>query len=158
MLSDPVALTFSGLFVLVFGGIWGWFAWRQKQKEKTWPRTWIHVGRAPPSGIDEAMDIIAKHTPGMPQAGTVEWVLEPFSVGWTMAAGTVLSTKPIRIKVMFDERVERTALVHELGHVWSELTKQGFGESLGSTNPNTDQRFVRWFNTINSEIATALRR
>lgn len=150
MSENVVGVIVLTAFLLLVGGLWLWSRLRLAQAKKLWPKTWVHEGLAPPPGIDKALEIIAKYTPGMPQAGTVIWVKDPFSVGWTMAAGTVDSYEPIVIRLMWFDKPEKTALTHELGHVWSELTKQGFGEAP------TDTRFVEWISKINAEIAVAL--
>lgn len=150
MVSDAVGVMLVVIFVVALVGLAFWARWRNEQRKKLWPKTWVHIGLEPPPGIDAAMGIIAKWTPGMTQAGTIEWVKDPFSVGWCMAAGTVDSFEPIHVRVMWNAHVSKTALAHELGHCWSHATKQGFGESP------QDKKFVNWINTVNSEIAAAL--
>lgn len=145
-----------------------WRKWKAKQEEKTWPTTWVHTGRPPPPGIEKALDVIRRVTPGMPQAGYIEWVDGPFPLDpmWPnfLVAGTVISWRPIRIKLMYNDMPEKTALAHELGHIWGATTGQGFGESYpvdretGKPNPNTDTRFVAWFTDVNKQIATELGR
>lgn len=145
--------------------------WRRRQarkQEETWPMTWIHVGLSAPPGIETALSVIQRATPGMPQAGTIEWVDGPFLLDPTypgvLVAGTVESYRPIHIKLMYFDRPENTALAHELGHVWGVLTNQGFGESYGldpttgKPNPKTDTRFVAWFTDVNRQISAALGR
>lgn len=116
------------------------------------PVTWVHEGMPPPPGFEVALEVIGDATPGMPKAGTIIWMPTPFLNGGVLAAGTVDSYDPIRIRVLYDPLVERTALAHELGHVWSYRTHQGFGESP------QDPRFVTWFTTVNRDIARRLGR
>jgi hypothetical protein len=147
--------------------LYWWWRKRQAAKEElTWPTTWVHTGRPPPPGIEKALEVIQRATPGMPQAGTIEWIDGPFPLDAThpgfLVAGTVVSYRPIRIQLMYFDKPEKTALAHELGHVWSALTDQGFGESYGidhvtgKPNPNTDTKFVAWFTELNMQIAVAL--
>lgn len=145
-----------------------WKRWKAKQDEKTWLTTWVHTGVAPPPGIETALAIIERATPGMPKAGTIEWINGPFPIDMMtpqfLVAGTVDSYRPIRIRLMYFDKPEHSALAHELGHVWGALTGQNFGESYapnketGEPNPKTDLRFVAWFTDLNRQIAQALGR
>lgn len=157
MSENTVGVIVLTAFLSLIGGLFAWTRWRKAQERKSWPTSWVSTGISPPDNLDIALSIIGRHTPGMVQAGTIEWVKDPFSVGWTMAAGTVMSVKPIHIKLMFFDKVESTALVHEIGHVWSELTNQGFGELYSGSDPRSDQRFAAWIKMVNDEIITALR-
>lgn len=157
-----------GFMGIAFPAYLLWKRWKAKKQEETWPTTWVHTGVSPPPGIETALAVIQRATPGMPQAGTIEWINGPFSLDAMypgfLVAGTVDSYKPIKIRLMYFDKPEKTALAHELGHVWSALTDQGFGESYpviketGKPNPNTDTRFVAWFTGLNRQIAQALGR
>lgn len=150
-MSDLLGLILLVVFALVLLGAYLYYRWKYAQYKKTWPTTWVHKGLAPPPGVDKALQVIAEATPGMPQCGYIEWVKDPFFVGEILAAGTV-DYEPIRIKVMYNDLVERTALAHEAGHAWNHYTKQGFGESP------QDKRFVQWFTDVNTKIRKALGR
>jgi hypothetical protein len=115
------------------------------------PSKWTHTGIARPPFTDEAVQIILKHTPGLPN-GYIEWIEGPWMEdlgaggGTIKVAGILVGTKPVRIKLMYADPVENSALTHEMGHAWSDLTGQGFGE------PNTDPKFNEWITKINAEI------
>lgn len=116
------------------------------RKQANLPTTWVTSGKAPAFQA-EALQIIAKHTPGMPQAGLITWVEGPFQLGPNhMAAGVTWSANPINVQLTYADKIYETALVHELGHAWSMLTNQGFGESPA------DMRFVKWISDLNAEI------
>jgi hypothetical protein len=125
------------------------FLTRRVKARKKAPTSWIISGDAPAYQA-EALAIIAKHTPGMTQAGLITWVDGPFDLApGKKAAGVIWSYNPINIQLTYFDKIEETALVHELGHAWNGLTNQGFGESP------TDLRFVKWINDINAEIKAA---
>jgi hypothetical protein len=118
------------------------------------PSQWQHTGVAPPPFVDEAIQIILRHTTGLPN-GYIEWVDGPWmedlgaGAGTVKVAGIMVSTKPVRLKLMWINPVEASALTHEMGHAWSDLTGQGFGE------PDFDFNFARWITQVNTEINVA---
>ena len=145
-------LLWLGFSILLVGGAIAWSRYRKWRAYQNRPTTWVHVGKPPPD-VDVALEVIGAATPGMPKAGTIIWEPKPFLIDWgRLVAGCVDGYDPIQIRVLYDDRVERTALAHELGHVWSSLTNQGFGESPADT------RFVKWFSTLNADIARRLGR
>lgn len=138
--------------LLVIGGVLVFVLWR---KHKNLPKSWVHQGVTPPLGVETALRVISRFTPGLPQAGYIEWVYGPFMVGGyppIKAAGAMLGLEPTRIMLTYFDKVEQSALAHEVGHAWNEVTKQGFGESPA------DARFVAWINTVNTAIAKELGR
>lgn len=145
-MSDVLGIVAAVSVVLLMAGIWVWAYYRRKKREAGWPKTWIHLGKPPPD-IDIALEVIDLLTPGMTHAGTIEWMDENgFYADGRRVAGLCVGTKPIHVQVSYHPIVEKTALAHELGHAWSILTNQGFGESPADT------RFVSWFNQVNREI------
>jgi hypothetical protein len=147
-----VVIVISIVFAVLVVGAVLYARWHQTKERASWPTTWIISG-TPPRGIWTALDIIEQSAPGLPSAGYIDWVEGPFEmVPGFKVAGTVISTEPIRIKVMWAEKIEDTALAHECGHAWSDLTHQGFGESP------QDKKFVAWFTDVNHKIAVAMGR
>jgi len=142
MLVAILAILGTALFV---GGMFYYFNVYKKRKVTSW----VIKGKAPPF-FWEAMAIIAKHTPGLPQAGYITWVDGPFMTGGVKAMGVVETTQPnVIIKVTYVDPIENSALSHELEHAWRGVTGLPFMESP------RDPEFVKWFTEVNAEIKAA---
>jgi hypothetical protein len=124
--------------------------WNWQRKH---PTKWTIKG-TPPHGLREALAVISRFTPGMPQAGTIEWVEGYFVVKEINkpAAGVMYGVEPIHIKLTYFERIEQTALAHECDHAWRVITT---GESI---EPSESPMVANYIAAVNSEIAKALGR
>jgi hypothetical protein len=70
------------------------------------------------------MDVLSVYTPGMKQAGYIEWVVGPFILNGQRVAGALTGTNPIRIKLMYVHEIEKSALAHEIEHAY-QITTSG---------------------------------
>jgi hypothetical protein len=139
-------LTLVSIVATVLYVAWRKFIWAH-------PKKWIVTGKSP-AGFDVAMGIISRFTPGLKQAGYIEWVDGPFMVTeinkW--AAGVLSGTDPIRIKLTFFDLIENSALAHEMDHAWRLMTT---GET---PEPADDKMVAAYINEVNARIARALGR
>ena len=130
--------------------------YKKRQRDNAWksfPAWWTMKGEAPPmTGV--ALDIIKQNTPGMKYYGSIEWVKGPFMDGLSsqLLAGLVQSFYPPTIKLMYFEKVEQSALAHEIGHVWRAQTDRA------GTEPAADPEFAKWLADVNAQIAKAVGR
>jgi hypothetical protein len=139
-------LTLVSIVATVLYVAWRKFIWAH-------PKKWIVTGKSP-AGFDVAMGIISRFTPGLKQAGYIEWVDGPFMVTEInkLAAGVLSGTDPMRIKLMYVENVEETALAHEMDHAWRVATTGDCPE------PADDKMVAAYINEVNARIARALGR
>jgi hypothetical protein len=122
-----------GTLIIVAVPMWYVIVYKKRQ-----PKNWYCKGVAPPF-FWEAIAIMAKQI-GLPQAGYIEWVIGPFMIGQTKAAGAMLGTQPIRIKVMYVDPIDQSALAHELVHAKNEL--DGIYDSCTSHTPEFYSRVM----------------
>jgi hypothetical protein len=114
-------------------------------RRASYPTTWIHVGLPPPAGVEKALEVIKSQMPTWNGrwGGTIEWVKDPFLVGTVLAAGTVDEFEEPRLRLMYNVDVTKTALAHELHHVWQtkyEKSKIWDGDPLYAWVYETNQK------------------
>ena len=121
------------------------------KKVAAYPTTWVHVGLPPPKGVDKALEIIKKEMPTWTgrYGGTIEWVKDPFMVGMIKAAGTVDDFGEPRIRLMYNDDITKTALAHELHHVWQVKYEQ-------SKIMDGDPLLYAWVYATNTKIRAAM--
>jgi hypothetical protein len=121
------------------------------EKRANYPTKWIHVGLAPPPGVEKALEVIKSQMPSWTgrYGGTVEWVKDPFMVGTVLAAGTVDEFEEPRIRLMYNDDVTKTALAHEINHVWQARYEKS---KIWDGNP----LLYAWVYETNQKIRTAL--
>lgn len=148
--EDIVGIIVAVLMAALLAGLWLWARWRNKKREASWPTKWVNRGGPVPQGVEVALAIICQRAPGLPPMGYIDWVPEPMPYGEGYSAGFYLGRYPVTVQVVFDPLVERTALAHELGHAWYEITK-------GLTvEPKDDPAFALWVDDTNRRIKAAL--
>lgn len=109
-------VAFAIACVVIAAYVW----WKNKNKPVIpQPTTWIHIG-VPPINTDVALRVIKEQLPLWTgrYGGTIEWVKGPFLLDYTLAAGGVLEFNEPRIMLMYDQDVTKTAIVHEIFHVY----------------------------------------
>ena len=138
-----IGLVLAGLMLGAAG-----LAYFYRRREARWPTSWEHVG-TPPAGADVAIRLLEALAPGpVRSGGTVEWVEGPFTSFGVPVAGILIDSLPVRVRVTRWERVEQSALAHEVAHAWWEQLHERSGEG--------DADFVAWVARANRVIATAL--
>jgi hypothetical protein len=139
----PLAACVAGLMLGAAG-----LALFYRRREASWPTTWTEVG-SPPVASARALRILDALAPApVRSGGTVEWVDGPFASFGLTVAGVMVSALPIRVKVARWERVEQTALAHEIGHA--------FWTQLYGTDGEGDVRFLAWVTRANAVLSAAL--
>lgn len=143
-------LIFVGALVLA-GLLWAWSAYRRRHAA---PVGWTHVG-APPPGTTRALEVLSWRCFGMRWGGVIEWVDAPWHVGYgpasdgMLAAGQVLDYDAHRIRLLRFPEVWRTALAHELHHLWRY-------DVADDQDEPENEAFRRWVHDANSQIAAAV--
>jgi hypothetical protein len=158
-----VGLTMVGVFLATLSGILLWGDHKKKMAAEALaaararaPKVWLHVGRPPPPDVYTALSVIGEAMHAMPQAGTIEWVNEPYMLdGFGRVAGHVVSFDPVVVKVAYAEKVEETALAHELTHVDDYYR---LGRAACPRESPGDKDFVAFFTAVNADIKKALGR
>jgi hypothetical protein len=126
---------------------------RQSALEASAPTSWVQVGVGPPPGASVALEACQASYTHLPSSGTIEWVEGPYQLPpMGLVAGNVASFKPVYIKLMWAEKVEQTALAHELLHVEDHYANNPPRESPGN------KAFVAEFQAVNAVIAHRLGR
>ncbi len=137
--------------IVLIGGLHLWRRYREKRDRASWPPVWEHHGEPPP-GYLQALRVIEERAPGLPAKGRIYWRTEPWYDMGRRVAGILVTTQPVTVEVLYDVRIERTALAHELGHAWYALTKGKVPE------PSQDAEFAAWLRETNAAIAQSLGR
>lgn len=129
--------------------------WKNNERKKNAPSNWNHIGVAP-NGVEIALTIIKEQLPGWigHYGGTIEWVIGPWTQmdlvkGNILSAGTVLSYYPPKVKVMFDSDVSKTALAHEIFHVYQAIYNH---DKILDGNA----QLYAWVNETNAKINAAI--
>lgn len=115
-----------GLTLAVTGGLIAWARWRRRVIEASYPSSWTHRGEVPP-GADVALEVLGDMLPAPRRwGGVVTWYPEPFKCliaatgGWSYWAycnGIVADADVPELWVVSSDRVEETALAHEVAHL-----------------------------------------
>ncbi len=124
----------------------GAFVYRAWQKNRL-PNSWIHKGEPPPDDVDLALEVILMQLDKWPErwGGEITWIDGPFMVPGSgmnsiQAAGCVDDFWVPKIRLMWFKDVEKTALAHELCHVFNQY-------------PDGDPRLDEFVNKTNQLIA-----
>ena len=81
--------------------------------------------------------------------GGIEWVREPFMVGTIKAAGTVDDFHEPRVRVLYNADVSKTALAHEIFHVWQDKYEK-------NRVNDGDPELYQWVASTNDKIRAAM--
>lgn len=101
---------------------------------------WVHRG-VPPKDVDIALQVIYDRLTNKPKrwGGIITWVDGPFFVDSIKAAGVVDSFEYPKIRLTKFDDIEKTALAHELAHVYEKLV-------------DGDSKLYEWVNQTNTMI------